>query len=45
VKSYRLRGLDDFDQPVGVNGFTVGRLSNYIPEDLAIKYGRPLDLE
>jgi hypothetical protein len=26
-------------------GFTVGRLSNFMPVDLAIKYGRPLGLE
>lgn len=45
VKSYSLRGLDDFDHPVGASGFTVGRLSNFMPEDLAIKYGRPFDLE
>ena len=45
VKSCALRGLDDCDHPVGSSGFTVGRLSSYIPEDLAIKYGGPLGLE
>lgn len=45
VKSYSLRGLDDFDHPVGASGFTVGRLSSFVPEDVAIKYGRSLGLE
>lgn len=45
VKSFCLRGLDDPDQSVGTSGFTVGRLSNFLPEDLAITYGRPLGLE
>lgn len=45
VKSYKLTGLDDFDHPAGDGGFTVGRLSDFMPEDLAIKYGAPLDLE
>ena len=45
VKSFRLTSLDDWDHPVGASGFTVGRLSNFLPEDLAVKYGRPLGLE
>lgn len=45
VKSFSLKGLDDFDRPVGASGFTVGRLSNFMPEDLAIEYGRPHGLE
>jgi hypothetical protein len=45
VKSFRLTSLDDWDRPAGATGFTVGRLSNFLPEDLAIKYGRPLNLE
>lgn len=45
VRSCSVQGLDDFDHPVGASGFTVGRLSNFMPQDLAIKYGRPLDLE
>jgi len=45
VKSFCLKELDDFDQPVGTAGFCPGLLSNYFPEDLAIKYGRPLGLE
>jgi hypothetical protein len=45
IKSFRLTGLDDWDHPAGSNGFTVGRLSDYLPEDLAIKYGKPLGLE
>ncbi|MGO9337815.1 MAG: hypothetical protein ACLPY1_09935 [Terracidiphilus sp.] len=45
VKSFRLGGLDDSDQQVGAAGFNVGRLSNFLPKDLAIKYGSPLGLE
>ena len=45
VKSFNLTSLDDLDNPTGRNGFTVGRLSNFLPEDLAVKYGRQLDLE
>jgi hypothetical protein len=45
VKSFQLTSLDDWDQPAGKSGFTVGRLSNFLPEDLAIKYGKPLGLE
>jgi len=44
VKSFDLRGLDDFDSPVGVRGFGPGRLSDYLPDDLAIRYGAPLGL-
>ena len=45
LKSCTLTRLDDFHHPAGASGFTVGRLSNYMPEDLAIKYGGPFDLE
>jgi hypothetical protein len=45
IKSFSLKTLDDFDRPVGASGFTVGRLSDFLPEDLAIKYGRPLGIE
>jgi hypothetical protein len=45
VRSFRLTSLDDWDQAAGATGFTVGRLSNFLPEDLAIKYGRSLGLE
>jgi hypothetical protein len=45
VKSYVLRSLDDFDHPSGKSGFSVARLSNFMPEDLAIMYGRSLGLE
>jgi hypothetical protein len=41
IKSFQLRGL----QEIGSFGFTVARLSDFMPEDLAIKYGRPLGLE
>jgi hypothetical protein len=26
-------------------GFSVGRLSQFMPEDVAVKYGKPLGLE
>lgn len=45
VKSFTLGALDDVDPPVGRSGFTVGRLSSYLPEDLAIKYGSEHGLE
>jgi len=45
VNSFELKALDDFDRPVGRRGFTVGRLSNFMPGDLAIKYGGPLGIE
>ena len=48
VKSVRLEGgfTERESQPVlSRRGFTVGCLSDYLPEDLAIKYGRPLGLE
>jgi len=41
AKSFELRSLEG----VGGDGFTVGRLSNFMPEDLAIKYGAPIGLE
>jgi hypothetical protein len=48
VKSVRLEGgfTEREGQPILSNlGFTVGRLSDYLPEDLAIKYGRAFGLE
>ena len=48
VKSFRLeRGLDarKRDSIISKLSISVGRLSLYLPEDLAIKYGRPLGLE
>lgn len=45
VKTYTLKGLDDSDRRTGLDGFTVARLSGFLPEDLAIKYGEPLGLE
>jgi hypothetical protein len=41
ARSFELRSLDQ----VGCDGFTVGRLSNFLPEDLALRYGGPLGLE
>lgn len=45
TKSLLLMGLKDRGKWFGNGGFTPGRLSNYLPEDLAIRYGRPLGLE
>jgi hypothetical protein len=45
AKSFCLRGLEDRFPTVRKFGFTVARLSDFLPEDLAIKYGRPLGLE
>ena len=47
VQSLELRGLEDSRRSIVVDGagFCVARLSNFMPEDLAIKYGRPLGLE
>jgi hypothetical protein len=45
IKSFSLRGLEDFDPLVMQFGFTVGRLSDFLPEDLALRYGRSLGLE
>ena len=45
AKSFELRGLQDVHPIIRESGFTVGRLSNFMPQDLAIKYGRPLGLE
>ncbi len=49
VKSYSLRPLVALEgrnlMGGACTGYSVGRLSLYIPEDLAIKYGRPLGLE
>jgi len=44
VKSFGLRGLKD-RPAVSDLGFTVSRLSNFLPQDLALKYGKPLELE
>jgi hypothetical protein len=45
VKSFYLTGLEDRPSLVANLGFTVSRLSDFLPDDLAIKYGRPLGLE
>jgi hypothetical protein len=45
AKSFELRGLQDVHPIIRESGFTVSRLSNFMPQDLAIKYGRPLGLE
>jgi hypothetical protein len=45
IKSFTLQGLEDVPAIVRESGFTVGRLSDVIPEDLALKYGKPLGLE
>lgn len=42
VKSYTLGSLKERPNSIG---FSVGRLSEHMPEDLAQKYGRPLGLE
>ncbi|MGD0902587.1 MAG: hypothetical protein ABR924_06555 [Terracidiphilus sp.] len=44
VKSFRLSGLVPPHPPDEKFGYTVSRLSNFLPEDLAIKYGGPLNL-
>ena len=44
VKSFWLMGSEDRARLIGKSGFGPGRLSDYLPEDLAIKYGRPLGL-
>lgn len=48
VKSFRLERGFEMRRKVPIIsklGFVTGRLSDYLPEDLAIKYGRPLGLE
>jgi len=45
VKSFSLKGLQDIPSIIRESGFTVGRLSDRMPEDLALKYGKPLGLE
>jgi hypothetical protein len=45
VKSFRLSGFQDLDQMVEKFGSSPGLLSDYLPEDLAIKYGKPLGLD
>lgn len=44
-RAFRLARLQDCDPLVAKFGFTVGRLSGFMPEDLAIQYGTPLGLE
>jgi hypothetical protein len=47
VKSYRVASLRKYENrnlPVSYQGFTVGRLSMYMPSDVAIKYGQPYGL-
>lgn len=44
-RRYLVRGPGDRGHLARTTGFTVGRLSNFLPVDLAIKYGRPLGLE
>ena len=43
--SFRLIRLQDRDPVVAKSGFTVGRLSSFLPEDLAIRYGTAIGLE
>jgi hypothetical protein len=48
VKSFSLaEGFADITRypSIAKLGYTGGRLTNYLPEDLAIKYGKPLGLE
>jgi hypothetical protein len=45
VRSFDLRGLQDVHPIIRESGFTVARLSNFMPPDLAMKYGSPLGLE
>lgn len=45
AKSYSLQGLEEIQRVNPDSGFTVGRLSGFLPEDLAIKYGGPLGIE
>ena len=48
VKSFHLEkgfAQRERDSILSKYGFLAGRLSSYLPEDLAIKYGKPLRLE
>ena len=52
VKSYQLSSLRMLEQrfiPTSLlpshGGFTVGALSGFMPDDIAIKYGKPAGLE
>jgi hypothetical protein len=45
IKSFRLSSFQDLDQMVEKFGSSPGLISDYLPEDLAIKFGRPLGLE
>ncbi|MDE3202473.1 MAG: hypothetical protein KGN79_16305 [Acidobacteriota bacterium] len=44
-RRYIVRGPEDRGHLAKTTGFTVGLLSNFMPVDLAVKYGRPLGLE
>jgi len=41
VRSFELGGLEG----AGISGFSVVRLSSFLPLDLALKFGAPLGLE
>jgi hypothetical protein len=45
IEDFELRGVDEVPPRVAQSGFTVGRLSDSMPEDVALKYGVPLGLE
>src|SRR5439155_971851 len=45
VKSFEFLDLESVDPLIRNSGFTVAQLSDGFPEDLAVKYGRPLGLE
>jgi hypothetical protein len=51
VRTYRIGTLRSLEQRfipsslTSLGGFTVGRLSNFLPVDLALKYGKELGLE
>jgi hypothetical protein len=51
VRSYKIGTLQFLEQRFlpsslpSLGGFTVGRLSNFLPDDLALKYGKQLGLE
>ncbi len=44
-RRYQVRGPGDRGHLARTTGFAVARLSNFMPVDLAVKYGRPLGLE
>jgi len=45
VKSFKLMTFNDIEPWYAKLGSSPGRLSNYLPEDLALRYGRPLGIE